>query len=308
MSKIQSHLIRYVVSLCVLSGIVWLGWRNWPVLYASFSVIADISVAHFSIGIGLVLLTFVLAALSYRMLAFRQLRLSELLTVELASAFINRLVPSGIGGLSIHGLYLHKRKHTVAEATAVVSVNNLTGIIVHVTLLCLVLILVGGGALFSGAFTTKQLVLPAILLTTALFLLYIPRARAKVVGFLHNLGKSLRLYAKEPRRVLFAASALVALTFTNVLILYVMTRAVGISLELPQLFIIFSAGILVGAAVPTPGGLAGVEAGLIAGFLAYGVGSELAIATTLAFRLITYWFPLVPGGIVLLFSRKKLFG
>jgi len=40
-----------------------------------------------------------------------------------------RLLPSGIGSLGLNGVYLYKRKHTVAEATVVVSTNNLLGIV-----------------------------------------------------------------------------------------------------------------------------------------------------------------------------------
>lgn len=57
--------------------------------------------------------------------------------------------------------------------------------------------------------------------------------------------------------------------------------------------------------MPTPGGLAGVEAGLVGGFMAYGVTATAAIAIALAFRLVTYWLPIVPGAIALYVSRRQ---
>ncbi|MGZ4287886.1 MAG: lysylphosphatidylglycerol synthase transmembrane domain-containing protein [Solirubrobacteraceae bacterium] len=48
-------------------------------------------------------------------------------------------------------------------------------------------------------------------------------------------------------------------------------------------------------ALPLPGGLGGVEAGLIGVFLAFGTPASLAILAVLAYRLISFWLPTVPG-------------
>ncbi|QQS18250.1 flippase-like domain-containing protein [Candidatus Saccharibacteria bacterium] len=72
-----------------------------------------------------------------------------------------------------------------------------------------------------------------------------------------------------------------------------------------QLFLVYTGGVLLGAAVPTPGGLAGVEAGLVGGFMAYGVAGTTAIAIALAFRLATYWLPMLPGVIALFAANRK---
>ena len=62
---------------------------------------------------------------------------------------------------------------------------------------------------------------------------------------------------------------------------------------------------MVGAATPTPGGLAGVEAGMVAGLLAMQVDEVSAVAAVLAFRFVTFWLPLIPGVFALLYARKK---
>jgi undecaprenyl-diphosphatase len=236
-------------------------------------------------------------------LAFQRLKLRELLAVELAASCINRLVPSGLGGLGFHGLYLHKRRHTVAQATAVVSINNLLGVSVHLLLLALVL-LTGSAGQFRLGWSLKQgwvLLGICLLLGSALLL---GRVRRTVRSFVRNLLVSLRRYERQPHRLAYAALALCALTLTNVLVLHLAARSFGVWLELPQLFLVYTGGVLVGAAVPTPGGLAGVEAGLVAGFMAYGVGSTTAIAIALAFRLSTYWLPILPGAVSLVLSRR----
>jgi uncharacterized membrane protein YbhN (UPF0104 family) len=49
-----------------------------------------------------------------------------------------------------------------------------------------------------------------------------------------------------------------------------------------------SSGVALGSIVPTPGGLGGVEAGLIAAFVAFGYDPTLAASATVLFRLATY--------------------
>ncbi len=297
--------LQYSVSAVLLLLVVIFARDNWHELVEGVRVIGRLSFLGITVSLALVSLTFVLAAMSYRMLIFRRLSFHELFTVELAAAFINRLVPSGIGGLGVHGLYLHRRKHTVAQATAVVSINNLLGMLVHMTLLVVLLLLLGNTTGFHLSWGVSQIAILLGLVACVVVLLSVRSLRRRMRGFLRNLAISLARYRKQPHMLAFAALALLALTLTNLLVLHVVTSAFGIQLEVTKLFIVYSAGVLVGAAVPTPGGLAGVEAGLVAGFVAYSIPSDLAVAATIAFRLATYWFPLIPGAVAFIFARSQ---
>lgn len=50
-------------------------------------------------------------------------------------------------------------------------------------------------------------------------------------------------------------------------------------------------------ALPLPGGIGGVEGGMIGSFLAFGVNAPLAVLAVLAYRTISYWLPATPGAI-----------
>ena len=47
--------------------------------------------------------------------------------------------------------------------------------------------------------------------------------------------------------------------------------------------------------LPLPGGLGGVEGGMIGAFLAFGVDAGLAVAVVLSYRAFAYWLPIIPG-------------
>lgn len=52
-----------------------------------------------------------------------------------------------------------------------------------------------------------------------------------------------------------------------------------------------------GNALPLPGGIGGVEAGMIGAFVAFGVPARLAVLAVLAYRTISYWLPTIPGAV-----------
>jgi uncharacterized protein (TIRG00374 family) len=56
--------------------------------------------------------------------------------------------------------------------------------------------------------------------------------------------------------------------------------------------------------LPLPGGIGGVEGGMIGSFLAFGVNGSLAVLAVLAYRTISYWLPTVPGVIAYIQLRR----
>jgi uncharacterized protein (TIRG00374 family) len=75
-------------------------------------------------------------------------------------------------------------------------------------------------------------------------------------------------------------------------------------LGLEHIFLVFTIGMIVGTATPTPGGLVGAEAGLTGGLITYGVQADTALAAALLYRFLTYWLPLLPGFIIFVRIRK----
>jgi uncharacterized protein (TIRG00374 family) len=59
-------------------------------------------------------------------------------------------------------------------------------------------------------------------------------------------------------------------------------------------------------ALPLPGGLGGVEAGMIGAFLAFGTHASLAILAVLSYRLISFWLPTVSGAAAYVQLRRTV--
>jgi len=69
--------------------------------------------------------------------------------------------------------------------------------------------------------------------------------------------------------------------------------------------VVYFAGAIIGSAVPTPGGLGGIEAAMSAGLVAVGVDGGTAVSSVLLYRLATYWLP-IPFGWLSLTRLQKL--
>lgn len=58
--------------------------------------------------------------------------------------------------------------------------------------------------------------------------------------------------------------------------------------------------------LPLPGGIGGVEGGLIGSFAAFGVPVETAVVAVLAYRALSFWLPTIPGAIAYLQLRRTV--
>ncbi|HEY7618511.1 MAG TPA: lysylphosphatidylglycerol synthase transmembrane domain-containing protein [Solirubrobacteraceae bacterium] len=58
--------------------------------------------------------------------------------------------------------------------------------------------------------------------------------------------------------------------------------------------------------LPLPGGIGGVDGGMIGAFVAFGVSFDLAATAVVAYRAFAFWLPTVPGAIAYLQLRKRV--
>jgi uncharacterized protein (TIRG00374 family) len=103
---------------------------------------------------------------------------------------------------------------------------------------------------------------------------------------------ALRLLA-HPRPGLLGA---VAYWGFDMAVLWASFHAFGSAPAIPVVIMGYFVGQL-GNTLPIPGGVGGVEGGMIGAFIGFGVSGGLAVLAVLTYRLISYWLPLIPGAI-----------
>jgi uncharacterized protein (TIRG00374 family) len=61
-----------------------------------------------------------------------------------------------------------------------------------------------------------------------------------------------------------------------------------------------------GNTLPLPGGIGGVDGGMIGAFTAFGINVEVAIVAVLAYRVFSFWLPTIPGVVAYLQLRRTV--
>ena len=258
------------------------------------------------IAICLSFITYLFAAATYYWLAFKPLEYVKSILIQLAAMFANRILPAGSGALGVNYLYLKKQKHTNAQATSIIAINNLLGFIGHgIILIVLVTVIPGVKLSLKDVRFDPTIVLVGMTGAALILLLVYKIANLRIKKAFLNIKIQITSFNKRPQRVLLALLSSMALTLVNVLTLYFCALALHININLADLIIIFTFGITASTAVPTPGGLGGFEAGLAAGFILYGIGNSAALTIAVLYRLITYWLSVVIGAAALIYAKKR---
>jgi uncharacterized membrane protein YbhN (UPF0104 family) len=91
----------------------------------------------------------------------------------------------------------------------------------------------------------------------------------------------------------------------QIAVLWASFEAFGDSPPLAVLMLGFFVGML-GNLLPLPGGIGGVDGGMIGAFAAFNVDAGLAVVAVLAYRGFTFWLPTVPGVVAYLQLRKTV--
>lgn len=238
-------------------------------------------------------------------------------TTNLTSTAVGRIVPGGGAASAAMNLRMLTTAG-VPAATAATGVTAFslisTGMLFAMPLLALPSILAGvpvspglGQAAWVGIGFFAVLFVTAMLLVTLDRPL---RVTGRLVQRVANLFRRKQALARLPDRLIEernlirktlgtewhrALSAAVIKTFLEFMALMGALLAVGASPDPGLVVLAFSAASVLTTVPITPGGLGFVEAGLTGTLVLAGVSAGDAALATLAFRLVSYWLPMLLG-------------
>jgi uncharacterized protein (TIRG00374 family) len=91
----------------------------------------------------------------------------------------------------------------------------------------------------------------------------------------------------------------------NVAVLWASFKAFG---EAPPWSVIVMAYLvgMLGNLLPLPGGVGGVDGGMIGAFIGFGVDGALAVVAVLTYRAFAFWLPTIPGAIAFFQLRRTV--
>jgi len=266
-------------------------WR-WALAALGFSAVTYL-------GASLTLVGFVLQPLNF---------VRTVLT-QLAVSFSALVAPTAVGNVALNARFLERSGVDPAVALGSVGVVQVGMFTVYLVLLLVFGVLAGTGPQASFAPPQGAVVAVLVILTLALLALSLPWGRRLLQNRLRPLLRRVvpRLVAvfQRPGKLLTGLGGALLLNLAYVLALLSATKAFGGTVGVATVGVVFLAGAVVGSAVPTPGGLGGVEAALAAGLAAGGMDSAVAVSSVLLYRLVTFWLPVPIGWLSLTYLQRK---
>jgi uncharacterized membrane protein YbhN (UPF0104 family) len=242
----------------------------------------------------------------------------ESLEVTMAALAASRIFSAGgAGGLVLQSWALRRaglEARTVADRTV--------GFIVLQYLLYTTAVAVFGFALYYGllpgeapfAITFLPAVLAVAVTALGLSLGFVPpdlqkrlsAGRTKRLAHLPaSASAGIRIALGRLRRPDAAVAGASAFWAFQIAVLWASFEAFGDAPPVAVLIVGFFVGML-GNLLPLPGGIGGVDGGMIGAFAALGVDSGLALVAVLTFRGFTFWLPTIPGVIAFLALRRTV--
>jgi uncharacterized membrane protein YbhN (UPF0104 family)/tRNA A-37 threonylcarbamoyl transferase component Bud32 len=262
-------------------------------------LISDVHWGWSLVALGLSVLTYVAATWSLSGFVLEKLHFGRTLLAQLAGSFVTLVTPAAVGGVALNLRFLRKSGVASADAAASVGVSQVFAFCLHVLLLIVFAALTGTQQQHSLRPPGWVYIALAALVAAALVGAAIPAgrriARRRLAPVLSQVVPRLLDVAQRPGKLTEGVGGALLLTAGYIFCLDASVRALGGSVPLASIAVVYLAGNALGSVVPTPGGLGAVEAALSAGLTAAGLPGTAAVSAVLLFRTCTFWLP-VPAG------------
>jgi uncharacterized membrane protein YbhN (UPF0104 family) len=225
-----------------------------------------------------------------------------------AGSFVALAAPAGIGPAALNLRLLTQRGVSMSMAVATVALVQVSQFVVTVLLLVALSIFTGSGALVELPSPAVLITLAAVALAVVATLL-VPPVRRWGMGYigprLAQVWPRLAQMLSHPGRLALGVAGNLIMTLGYIVALWCCLAAFGESLSLVDIALVNLVGNALGALIPTPGGLGGVEGALTAGLSAAGVPATIAFSATILYRLCTYWGRVPIGWVAMRYLERK---
>jgi uncharacterized membrane protein YbhN (UPF0104 family) len=261
-----------------------------------------------ALAFGLAILTWLGAGLTLVAFSPTRVPIGRATLTAAAGSFVALAAPAGIGPAALNLRLLTQRGVSMSMAVATVALVQVSQFVVTVLLLVALSIFTGSGALV-------ELPSPAVLITLAgvalavVATLLVPPVRRWGMGYvrprLRQVWPRLAQMLSHPGRLALGVAGNLIMTLGYIVALWCCLAAFGESLSLVDIALVNLVGNALGALIPTPGGLGGVEGALTAGLSAAGIPATIAFSVTILYRLCTYWGRVPIGWIAMRYLERK---
>jgi uncharacterized protein (TIRG00374 family) len=245
-------------------------------------------------------LTYLAAASNILAFVRKRLSLVRAFFVQLAGTFVGVAMPSAVGSVAVNARFLTSQGIDEGDVVADITLSQVVNAATTVLLVVVLVLLTGAGISHAKVVPSTDLLLAiAALAGLIVVLALVPRTRGlilrTVVPRLKGLFPKLLEALSQPARLAVSAGSSLLLNVGYITAFIASLSAVGAQPPILATAVVYMVAGFIGAATPTPGGLGGVEAALVAGLAGIGIPAAHAIPAVVVFRFATFWLPIPIG-------------
>ena len=302
----RKRMVRWIAMLIVLGVGVFELLRRADRSRSALRLVRSSSPGWLMLCLAATAATYVMAAVGMIGATRARLRTGPTLTVQIASAFANRLAPSGIGGTAVKVRFLERSGVPRPQAIASVTLTAAAALIVHAAVFIAILPFFGGISRDIDAPEDSPLLIALIItLVLAGIVMWARIVPHRWKEPLRTVRQTLVATLRIPGRAAALFGGTAAVTVAHTFALCCALRSVGASTPVIDIAIVYLGASAIGFISPTPGGLGAFEAALVTGLSRIAIPASTAAAAVVVYRLISYWLPVFPGAIAFRGLRRR---
>jgi glycosyltransferase 2 family protein len=289
------------------------------------SIVASCNPFLLLLAIAVQFLIIVLYALRFRIVASKskKMPLRDTFFITIVGNFMDLITPiAKVGGQPVM-IYLAKKKIGSAKSSAIVMMDTIIDVFSSIILVAAVLIVFNWSIPYQLLLPLFIFVVITFALIAGFFKLFLSkkmlarllkwtttkvRRFRKIDAMFHArlFERSFRLMLDD--RKIMSKSMLLsfAIKFLELLRIWIVFRAIGISLSPQDLLMVWSFMLLLLAVPWLPGSLGLMEFGIASAFVILGLSASAAAAGVLLDRFVSFWFVMAFSLVVIWLSRYKV--
>jgi glycosyltransferase 2 family protein len=215
------------------------------------------------------------------------------------------ITPNGIGGTALQLDYLHKQGVPVASGGSAMVLSTGVGGAIQMILFLIAASITSTSIDTSSSSGSTSLLAIAVVAALIGIVLWIPKVRNKVVPAVKRALTDIWAVVRNPKKGLQLVGGDLAGNLLYPAILGLCLLAFGVHLPYAELVVIQIGAGMLGSVAPVPGGIGVQEAALTALMTSFGVSANVALATVIVYRGITFVLPAIYGFFTLRWMRAK---
>jgi glycosyltransferase 2 family protein len=291
----RRHLLNAAVLLLGAYALVPLAGIDYASVWA---VLKDANWALVALALIVGQSSFLPQAASTSFAVPRPLPFWPLVVLQVAAKFIGLAIPGVAGRVAMNAAFLHKFGVPVTAAVALGAIDGFSGFVVQAVMIVIAVI----SSDVDLDLTSLDLQWGILLFIVVLLLvvgvavvLRVQKIRKRLHTVLRPAWDAFRAVLREPSRAfgLLASNLVYWLMLGTTL--WITLQAIGVDLPFGAALVVAVGTDLLGGFVPVPGGIGVTEAVMITFLVALGVDDSAALAATVAYRVVTFYLPVLQG-------------